>query len=125
MKRKVAVIGINHKGINILMNKLRRSMKDPDLIFSNCSSGWDLYTWILKLKADKIIIIDQFEGDEDEDSKISYITINDRILIIGINPIFFVERTMPRDLKIEWEQIIFQIKRLILKEITLDPIAQF
>lgn len=100
-------------------------MKDPDLIFSNCSSGWDLYTWILKLKADKIIIIDQFEGDEDEDSKISYITINDRILIIGINPIFFVERTMPRDLKIEWEQIIFQIKRLILKEITLDPIAQF
>ena len=126
LNRKVAVIGIDYQqknGIQRLIHKLRSSMRDPNLVFTNCSSsGWDIYHRILQLKVDKIIILDQFE-DETE-SNINYLTINDSILIVGINPKFFKDKISP-DLKKDWEQIIFQIKRLILKEISLDSIAQF
>lgn len=126
--KKVAVIGIDHnyyKGMNRLMDKLRRSMKEPNLSFFQCGpSGWELYNRLLSLKVDKIIVIDQFESDEGDLSEMNYITINDQILIIGIHPIYFEKRNLPPELKGKLEQITFQIKRIILEEIALDSAAQ-
>lgn len=125
---KIAVIGIDHnyyKGMNRLIEKLRRSMKEQNLTFFQCGpSGWELYNRLLSLKVDKIIVIDQFESEEGDISEMNYITINEQILIIGINPIFFEKRILPKELKGRLEQIIFQIKRIILNEIALDSVVE-
>ncbi|MCK4260706.1 MAG: hypothetical protein KAX49_17140 [Halanaerobiales bacterium] len=127
--KKIIVIGINHNeyGMNRLVDKLHHSIHETNISFYQCgSSGWDLYHKVLKLYSDKIIIIDQFDDcGEEEISKINYITINERILIIGINSIFFGRKDLSCDLKSKLEQIIFQIRRLILKEISLDSCVQF
>ncbi len=127
--KKIAVIGINHNknSMSRLIDKLRHSMQESNLTFYQCgSSGWDLYHHVLKLNSDKIIIIDQFEDCGEEDlAKINYITINDQIIIVGINAIFFERKDISNNLKHKFEQIIFEIRRLILQEISLDSCAQF
>lgn len=128
MSRKIAVIGINYNslmGMNRLLSKLRNSLHQPEVFFFQCgSSGSELYHKILQLNVDKIIILDQFAGEEDENVEINYLTINDRILIIGLDPIFFKERYLTGNVQKRFEQTIFQIRRLIINEIFLDSVAQ-
>lgn len=126
--KRIAVIGINynvHMGMTRLVNKLRASMADANISFFQCgSSGWELYSRILELNVDKIIVLDQFEVEEAEADQLNYLRINDRILILGIDPIYFAQRNLPPELKKQMEQIIFQVKRAIVQEISLDSVAQ-
>lgn len=128
MSRKVAVIGINYNslmGMSRLLNKLRNSLHYPEVFFFHCgSSGSELYHKILQLNVDKIIILDQFAGEEEGSLEVNYLTINERILIIGIDPIFFKERSLTGDLQKKFEQTIFQIRRMLVNEIFLDSVAQ-
>lgn len=123
--KKVAVVGINYaSGIRMsrLIEKLRNSMKQYDLCFFICSSaGWELYQRILALDVDKIIVIDQLANEDDfssESSSFNCITINDRIMIIGIDPIFFQKKPLSDEGRLRLQQSIFQIRRMILGEIT-------
>lgn len=126
--KRIAVIGINHNahmGMSRLISKLRSSLHSPHLTFYQCGpSGWDLYNRVLGLNVDKIIVLDQFEGDADQRNQLSFLTINERILIIGIDPIYFTERALKPELRGELQQILFQIKRMIDQEISLDSVVE-
>lgn len=125
--KRIAVIGINYNvymGMTRLINKLRISMANSNISFFQCgSSGWELYNRILELNVDKIIVLDQFEGEEGHHDQLNYLRINDKILIVGIDPIYFAQRTLEPELKKQLEQITFQVKRAITQEISLDSIA--
>ncbi len=128
MAKSIAVIGVNYipnMGIKRLIEKLQNTMREPDVRFLHCSStSWDIYHKIIALNVDKIIIIDQFaDEDNDDPTSLNFITINDRILIVGINPVFFKQKSLPSHLGSGLQQIIFRIKRLILEEIALDSLA--
>lgn len=125
--KRIAIIGINynvHMGMTRLINKLRSSMTDSDIAFFQCGpSGWELYHQILNLNVEKIIVLDQFENEDTQRDQLNYLRINDKILILGIDPIYFAQRDLPPELKKQLEQIIFQVKRAIVQEISLDSIA--
>lgn len=127
MDKSVVVLGVDYLpslGMKRLLKKLQQSIKEPNVKFFSCNStGWDIYQRIAKLAVDKIIILDQFKNEEDCTS-LNYISINQRILIIGIDPIFFTKKKLSADLTRSWEQIIFQVRKIILQEVFLDLIAQ-
>lgn len=128
MGRKVAVIGINYNystSMTRLLNKLRNSMHESNVCFFQCgSSGAELYQKILRLEVDKIIILDQFSGEEEDNLDVNFLSINERILILGIDPRFFIQKSLTGEIQKKYEQIIFQVRRLILNEIFLDSVAQ-
>lgn len=128
MANRIAVLGVNYPpsmGMMRLLKKLQQTMKEPEVKFFSCSStGWEIYQQIVRLNVDKIIILDQFSSEEDGHQNLNYLSIDEQILVIGIDPIFFAKKKLSTELTRSWEQIIFQVRKIILREVSLDLVVQ-